>query len=65
MQCNYLEVLSAGINPDKCIAGPGYYKTTEEDRSKYCIGEKFSDCPRFIASLKIMEAEGGINSSDG
>jgi hypothetical protein len=64
MQCNYLGVLSIGIDPNKCIAGPGFYGTTEEDRSKYCIGEKFSDCPRFIACIKIMKAEGGIKSSN-
>lgn len=59
MQCNYLGVLSVGIDPNKCIAGPGYYNTTEEDREKYCNGENFSKCPRFVTCLKIMNAAVG------
>ncbi len=62
MQCNYLGVVSVSKDPTKCIAGPGYYSTTEEDRLKYCNGDNFFKCPRFLASLKIMNANGGVTS---
>ncbi len=30
----------------KCMAGPGYYKTTDDDISKYFTTESFTSCPR-------------------
>ena len=38
-----------------------YYKPTEEDKKKYCLGEGedgFSFCPRFIAYQDHLEKSG-------
>lgn len=56
MQCNYL--FGNSDHPTTyihCSAGPGDYIPTDKDRSDYCMGLGFTDCPRYITHIKMKE----------
>jgi hypothetical protein len=59
MQCIYLQ---KNDQKQECVTGVINYEITEDDRQKYCEKEIFLQCPRLIATLRVKEADGTINT---
>lgn len=58
MQCNFLNKTGTGDTETyRCEIKPCNFEPTDEDKSKYCIGENFPCCPRFkmIKSFNLNE----------